>query len=106
MTQVIIVKSFRGKHGEFSPSPKLVNLPAGYADDCIRNGLAKLPEDEKKKPEPSRRQAMPGAPSQKKPGESNKPLGDGPEIAPLSSRAARAHAKKTSRLSIGGVSRN
>lgn len=100
MTQVIILKAFKGKHGDFHPSPKPVHMEANYASECKKNGLVRFADET---PQPSRKQAMPGAPSEKKPGESDRPLGDGKEQSPLSSRAARASQKKTSTRSGGGV---
>lgn len=100
MTQVLVLKTFRGKHGEFTPSPDAVHMEANYATECVKNGLVKLYE---KTPQPSRRQALPGAPFEKKPGTKTKPLGDGPALSPLSLRAARVSAKKTSKQSAAGA---
>jgi hypothetical protein len=102
MTQVLVLKNFRGKHGEFNPGPEPVHLESNYAQECMKNGLVKLFV----KLEPQRRQAMPGAPSEKKPGESTKPLGDGRAQSPQSLRVARASAKKTSKRSVSGVTAN
>lgn len=101
MTQVIVLRTFRGKHGEFTPSATPVNLPPGYAAEVEKNGLVRIVKDA---PEPTRRQSMPGAPQEKKPGTpgSSKPLGDGPAQAPQSLRVGRARAKTTSKKSVSG----
>lgn len=102
MTQVIVLKSFNGKHGYFQPAAdgKPIHMEANYAEDCRKNGLVRFVGT----PQPARRQAMPAAPQEKKPGEKSKPLGDGPAQAPQSLRAARAFAKKTSKKSVAGAS--
>lgn len=100
MTQVIVLKAFKGKHGDFAPSDKPVHMEANYATDCKKNGLVRFVDE---KPAPSRKQSMPGAPSEKKPGEKDRPLGDGKALAPLSLRAARVSTKKTSPRSTTGA---
>lgn len=104
MAQVFIKKAFAGKLGSFSPGPRSVTLPDHYAQELAENGLVDIiGTNAAGNPEPSRRQAMRGAPQAKKPGERTPLLGDGPAIQPASSQAARAQRKRTPKKSASGV---
>jgi hypothetical protein len=98
--QIKALKSFQGRHG-YIRAGQIVNLEDGYARDLAKNGLVEIPEGDDG-PKPGNRQAMRRAPllgarpgaAEKRPGQ-EAPLGDGPTLTPLSSRAAQARPKKT-----------
>lgn len=104
--QVRALKSFEGRHG-FIRAGQVVNLEDGYARDLMKNKLVE-PIEGDGGPKPDNRQSMmraprPSAPvSGRRPGK-EPPLGDGPTLTPLSSRAARAQAGKTPNKSDAGA---
>lgn len=110
--QVKALKSFQGRHG-YIRAGQVVNLEDSYARALAANKLVELPNTEGDGgPKPENRQAMMRAPAvggvRLRPGANEKPpgkaipLGDGPTLTPLSSRAAQARPKKTPNASARG----